>query len=99
MGPKARHQLDEILFIALYAVLCGAEDCSDMALSGQSKAPFLRCFLTLTHSIPSHDTFSRVFRHLDPDAFHDRFLTFMSRFAELVKGGCSCRWQNAAAFL
>lgn len=85
-GPNARHQLDEILFIALCAVLCGAEDCSDMALFGQSKAPFLRRFLRLPHGIPSHDTFSRVFRYLDPEAFHDRFLTFMSRFAEQVEG-------------
>lgn len=85
-GPNARHELDEILFIALCAVLCGAEDCSDMALFGQSKAPFLRRFLTLPHGIPSHDTFSRVFRHLDPEAFHDHFLAFMSRFAEQVEG-------------
>lgn len=85
-GRNARHELDEILFIALCAVLCGAEDCSDMALFGQSKEPFLRRFLTLPHGIPSHDTFSRVFRHLDPDAFHDRFLDFMSCFAEQVEG-------------
>lgn len=85
-GSNARHKLDEVLFIALCAVLCGAEDCSDMALFGQSKEPFLRRFLTLPHGIPSHDTFSRIFRHLDPDAFHDHFLTFMSRFAEQVEG-------------
>lgn len=57
-----------------------------MALFGQSKEPFLRRFLTLPHGIPSHDTFSRVFRHLDPDAFHDSFLAFMARFAEQVQG-------------
>ncbi|WNK19134.1 ISAs1 family transposase [Halomonas piscis] len=85
-GTNARHELDEILFIALCAVLCGAEDCSDMALFGQSKEAFLRRFLSLPHGIPSHDTFSRVFRHLDPAAFHDHFLSFMSRFAEQVEG-------------
>jgi hypothetical protein len=29
---------------------------------GRAKEPFLRQFLRLCHGIPSHDTFSRVFR-------------------------------------
>ena len=56
---NARHDLLELLLIALCAVLCGAEDCSDMALFGRAKEEFLREFLTLRHSIPSHDTFRR----------------------------------------
>jgi len=63
---NARHDLHELLLIALCAVLCGAEDCSDMALFGRSKEAFFRTFLDLQHGIPSHDTFSRVFRMLDP---------------------------------
>lgn len=57
-----------------------------MALFGQSNESFLRRFLTLSHGILSHDNFNRVFRQLNPDAFHDRFLTFISRFAEQVEG-------------
>jgi len=52
--------------IALCTMLCGGEDCSDKPLFGRAKEPFLRQFLTLKHGIPSHDTFSRVFRLLDP---------------------------------
>src|SRR4051812_20501212 len=63
-------------------MLCGGEDCSDMALFGQAKEPFLRQFLPLEHGIPSHDTFSRVFRLLDPEQFHACFLAFMRHFAE-----------------
>jgi hypothetical protein len=37
----------------------------------------LQEFLRLEHGIPSHDTFSRVFRLLDPAAFHGWFLGFM----------------------
>jgi predicted transposase YbfD/YdcC len=63
-------------------MLCGGEDCSDMPLFGQAKEAFLRQFLTLKHGIPSHDTFSRVFRLLDPVAFAACFTRFMQRFAD-----------------
>jgi predicted transposase YbfD/YdcC len=82
---NARHNLHEILMIALCSMLCGGEDCSDMALFGRSKEPFLRQFLTLKHGIPSHDTFSRVFRLLDPAAFSACFTRFMQRFTETLK--------------
>jgi len=68
-ADNARHDLLEVLFIALAAVLCGAESCSDMADFGQSKEGLLRLFLRLEHGIPSHDTFSRVFRLLKPETF------------------------------
>ena len=83
---NARHELNDILIIALCTVLCGGEDCSDMALFGQAKEPFLRQFLRLPHGIPSHDTFSRVFRLLDPDQFHAVFLRFMQRFSQTLNG-------------
>jgi predicted transposase YbfD/YdcC len=83
---NARHNLLELLVIALCAVLCGAEDCSDMALFGRAKEAFFREFLSLRHGIPSHDTFSRVFRLLDPVKFHACFLVFMRRFSETIQG-------------
>jgi predicted transposase YbfD/YdcC len=83
---NARHDLHELLMIALSTLLCGGEDCSDMALFGRAKEPFLRRFLRLRHGIPSHDTFSRVFRLLDPAKFRACFVEFMRRFAE-VSGG------------
>jgi predicted transposase YbfD/YdcC len=83
---NARHELHEILVIALCAMLCGAEDCSDMALFGRAKESFLRQFLQLRHGIPSHDTFSRVFRLLDPAQFHACFLRFMQDFATTAQG-------------
>jgi hypothetical protein len=78
---NARHALNEILIIAVCAMLCGAEDCSDMALFGRAKEAFLRQFLELRHGIPSHDTFSRVFRLLDLARFQLCFLRFMEDFA------------------
>ena len=52
-ADNARHDLLEVLFIALAAMLCGAESCSDMADFGQSKEELLRLFLRLEHGIPT----------------------------------------------
>ena len=81
-AANAQHELWEILFIALAAVLCGGKSCCDMALFGCAKEGLLRQFLPLQHGIPSHDTFSRVFRHLDPQAFEEVFRRFMAAFAK-----------------
>src|SRR5882724_13248042 len=81
-AANARHDLLEVLVIALAAVLCGAETCSDMAEFGQAKEDLLRLFLRLEHGIPSHDTFSRVFRLLKPEAFEAAFRRFMAAFAK-----------------
>ena len=83
---NARHNLHELLLIALCTMLCGGEDCSDMALFGAAKTPLLRQFLRLRHGVPSHDTFSRVFRLLDPVPFEACFTRFMQRFAEGLQG-------------
>jgi predicted transposase YbfD/YdcC len=85
-ADNARHELVDVLVIALAAVLCGAEGCADMAEFGCAKADLLRQFLRLEHGIPSHDTFSRVFRLLDPKAFEPVFRRFMAEFAEELRG-------------
>ena len=81
-AANATHDLLEVLFIALAAVLCGAESCCDMAEFGLSKEGLLRLWLRLEHGIPSHDTFSRVFRLLKPQAFELAFRRFMAVFAK-----------------
>src|ERR1700722_9960925 len=85
-AANARHDLLEVLFIALAALLCGAQGCSDMAEFGEAKESFLRGLLRLEHGIPSHDTFSRVFRLLDPQAFETGFRHFAAAFAESLTG-------------
>ena len=85
-GNAERHSLHDILVIALCTILCGGETCTDMALFGQSKREFLESFLPLRNGIPSHDTFSRVFRLLDPEAFRRWFVGFMGQFAQGCEG-------------
>jgi predicted transposase YbfD/YdcC len=85
-GNAGKHDLIEILVIALCAVMCGGETACDMAMFAREKQPFLREFLKLENGPPSHDTFSRVFRLLDPGQFRLCFETFMSKFAQLCDG-------------
>ena len=84
-APNALHDLTELLFIALLSTLCGATSCTDMALFARTKAYLLEPVLTLKHGLPSHDTFSRVFRMLDPQAFERSFQGFMKAFAKAAK--------------
>ncbi len=68
--------------MALCALLCGCQGAVDMALLAETKEPFPRSFFTLANGVPSHDTFSRLFRNLDPDQFRDSFRRFMAQFSE-----------------
>jgi predicted transposase YbfD/YdcC len=85
-GNAERHDLLEILMIALCTVLCGGESAVDMADFARAKEGFLREFLKLDHGMPSHDTFSRIFRLLDPEQFRACFQRFMARFAGACEG-------------
>jgi predicted transposase YbfD/YdcC len=64
-----KHQLGDILVIALCAVLAGADSWEEVEAFGEAKAGWLGRFLSLPNGIPSHDTFYRVFARLDPQAF------------------------------
>jgi predicted transposase YbfD/YdcC len=81
-----RHDLLEILAIALCAVLSGGQTAVDMARFAEAKQDFLGRFLELKNGVPSHDTFSRVFRRLDPDQFRACFRKFAARFGNAPGG-------------
>lgn len=83
---NARHNLLEVIFVALAAVLCGAEDCTDMAVFARAKLDLLRQVVRLEHGPPSHDTFSRVFRLIAPQPFAAAFANFTAAFAGALKG-------------
>lgn len=85
-GNAALHDFNELLMMALCCVLCGGQGAVDMAVFAEAKEPFLRSFLTLANGLPSHDTFSRLFRNLDPDQFRDAFQRFMTQFSKQLQG-------------
>jgi predicted transposase YbfD/YdcC len=85
-GNAGLPDFHELLMIALCTVLCGGQNAVDMALFAVAKEPFLRGFLKLEHGVPSHDTFSRLFRLLDADRFGAAFRRFMAAFSERCQG-------------
>ena len=74
---RCDHKLVEIILVAVCAVLCGAESWSEVEEFGEAKVEWLKGYLALPAGIPSHDTFSRVFRLVDANAFQERFLKWV----------------------
>src|SRR5271166_2609372 len=67
-GNAGLHDFHELLVIALCTVLSGGQGATHMEAFAVAKESFLRGFLRLEHGLPSHDTFSRLFRLLDPSS-------------------------------
>jgi len=72
-GNGKRHDLVEVLVIAICAIFANVEGFEDMAEWARKKEAWLRGFLRLEKGIPSHDTFNRIFRILDPKQFEQVF--------------------------
>ena len=64
--------------IAFGAMLCGGQTGAGMEIFGRSKRDLLQSFLKLDNGIPNHDTGSRLPGMLDPAAFQQWFIGFMS---------------------
>ena len=80
------HDFHELLFIALCTVLCGGQNAVDMAEFVRAKEMFLRQTLKLAFGLPSHDTFSRLFRSMDAEQFRAAFQRFMAKFSQQCQG-------------
>jgi predicted transposase YbfD/YdcC len=72
-----KHELIDILTIAICATICGAKTWIDIQDFGNSKKEWFETFLNLKHGIPSHDTFRRLFLLLNPDSFLKIFLSWI----------------------
>jgi predicted transposase YbfD/YdcC len=68
---KVLHRLDEVLMVALCAVICNCDSFTDMADFARFELSWLRGFLTLEHGAPSHDVFRNVLLALQPQALLD----------------------------
>ena len=84
MKRTRKHQLTDILFIALCTVICGGESFQDMEEFGNAKKEWLRKYLELPNGIPSHDTFNRVFQLLDPLEFQNCLIRWTENVREKI---------------
>jgi predicted transposase YbfD/YdcC len=85
-GNHITHKLHDLLIIALFAVIGGADGWTEVQLWGDCKHKWLATFLELPGGIPAHDTFGRVFSLLDPVALERCFLGWMAAVVELSAG-------------
>jgi predicted transposase YbfD/YdcC len=80
------HPLLSIVFIAICGAISGADNWVDMEAYGNAKIEWLKTLVALPHGIPSHDTFGRVFRFMNPQAFQARFLEWVGSLGQTLKG-------------
>ena len=80
------HLFIDLLVISICAIVCGADDWEAVADYAAAKEEWLTTFLALPGGPPAHDTFWRVFRHLDAEQFQRSFVEWVSGMVELKAG-------------
>ncbi len=85
-APNQRHELIDILVIAVCAVICGAEGWEDIEEYGKAQAEWFAQVLDLPHGIPGHDTFRRVLSRLDPEELTQCFISWTGALSDLCEG-------------
>src|SRR5947207_13244544 len=80
------HKLLDIIIIAICGAICGADGGVAIEQFGKAKEAWLKTILELPNGIPSHDTFGRVLRYLDPVEFERCFFEWVQGISVKVEG-------------
>jgi predicted transposase YbfD/YdcC len=83
---KIMYPLDEVLLLALLAVLAGADSFVDIARFGRMKLEFLRRFRPFLDGTPSHDHLGDIFAALDPVQFQHCFVAWVASVTGVPAG-------------
>lgn len=70
---RKEHSVETIVYIAMAAVICGAESWGEIEAFGICKKDFFARQIPSFNGIPSHDTFNRFFSSIDPAYFEREF--------------------------
>lgn len=79
-----KHALIDILFLAVCAVLTGAEGWEDIEDFGLTKLDWLKKYLPFEHGIPKHDTIARVLSRLNAASIQTCFIGWVKEIATEV---------------
>jgi predicted transposase YbfD/YdcC len=83
---KVMYPLDEVLLLALLAVLAGAESFVDIARFGVKKLDLLRRFRPFRDGTPSHDHLGDIFAALDAEQFQRCFVAWVAALTGVPVG-------------
>ena len=85
-GRECEHKLEELLLVAICAVMSGAESWTSVSEWGRLKLGWLRRHLPFANGIASHDTFGRVFTLLSAVQFETCFVRWMKQLCPGLNG-------------
>ena len=83
---KNEHKLIDIIVIAVCAVICGADNWTEIEEYGNAKKDWFATFLELPNGIPSHDTFNRLFSFIRPEEFQRCFSGWIQAAVKATRG-------------
>jgi predicted transposase YbfD/YdcC len=83
---KVIYPLDEVLLLALLAVLAGAETFTDIARFGEKKLALLRRFRPFKDGTPPHDRVGEIFAALDAEQFQRCFVAWVASVTGIAAG-------------
>ena len=78
-----KHRLIDVIVLSIYGMLCGFTDFYNMAYFLKKKEPYFTNLLGLINGIPSHDTFSLVFRTINSKHFMELFIGWTKKIASV----------------
>ncbi len=81
-----RHELLDIIILAVCAVICDCNSWVDIAQFCRIRLSWFESFLHLPNGIPSHDTFGRVFARLNPVEFEHSFIFWAEGLRDAMGG-------------
>ena len=81
-----QHELLDIVFLSVCAVLSGADGWEAIEEFGEAKLAWLRRYVPFTNGIPRHDTIARVMSRLDPEALQRSFIGWMQAVVQVTAG-------------
>jgi hypothetical protein len=80
------YPLNEILLLAISAVISGANGWTSIEIFSKAKLDWLKQFFPYENGIPSHDVLGKLFARLNPKEFTACFTNWVNSIADLSDG-------------
>ena len=84
-GNAIKYSLRDVLFLGIFAILCGAETYTGMSTFSELHKEELQRYMELPHGIPSHDVFGDIFSRVDKEAVSKCFQVFVDAIVVFCK--------------